>query len=115
MSVSRMCGVLANYKIEFDNFKQNFPPDKIPELKFGNGINEINILNEYIWCFCVSLWRSGIFQQNNHSFNDSFNLDPETIEKLSGTVSELSNCLSITHSLPFCSLAREYLDENKVP
>lgn len=116
-ALSRICGILARYKAEFDKLKSVMVPNtdgtssdpaSMP-LAFPNGAEKIVVLNCYIWMFCGALWRSRLFIPPPEFLRDDLRLPASILDQI--RFDGLSNCLGLTHAPSMLSLAKEYLDE----
>ena len=128
-ALSRICGILARYKAEFDKLKTMMapptaaaasaalaaaaavgapPPAMTPPLSFQNGAEKINVLNCYIWSFCGALWRQRLFIPPPDFLRDELLLPPDVLEQI--RFEGMSSCLGLTHAPAMLSLAREYLN-----
>jgi len=106
MAVSRMCGILSQFKPELDSLRQQKQLEGSTVIvSFSDGLEKIKLLNSYIWSYCCALWRNKVF----HTLmpTDCLNLPPEIISRLKFPT--ISSCLSLSHSPAFSSLAWEYL------
>jgi hypothetical protein len=74
MAISRICGILANYKAEFEHLKES-GGTKI-QLTFSNGMKKISLLNVYIWTLCSSLWRNKLLIEESGEVKDFFEMSP---------------------------------------
>jgi hypothetical protein len=117
-ALSRICGILARYKAEFDKLKTVMSPaadgtltstdsSAVP-LAFPNGAEKIVVLNCYIWMFCGALWRSRLFIPPPEFLRDDLRLPQSILDKI--RFEGISNCLGLTHAPSMLSLAKEYLE-----
>eukprot|EP01122_Echinamoeba_exundans_P007387 TRINITY_DN2263_c0_g2_i2.p1 TRINITY_DN2263_c0_g2~~TRINITY_DN2263_c0_g2_i2.p1 ORF type:complete len:846 (-),score=118.11 TRINITY_DN2263_c0_g2_i2:1033-3570(-) len=117
-ALSRICGILARYKAEFDKLKTVMSPaadstmvssdtSSVP-LAFPNGAEKIVVLNCYIWMFCGALWRSRLFIPPPEFLRDDLRLPQSILDKI--RFEGISNCLGLTHAPSMLSLAKEYLE-----
>lgn len=118
-SLSRICGILARYKAEFDKLKTimatgpgvvsvTTPADAsaLP-LSFPNGAEKILVLNCYIWMFCGALWRQRLFIPPPEFLRDELRLPQHLLDTI--RFEGVSACLGLTHAPSMLSLAKEYL------
>jgi hypothetical protein len=110
LSLSRICGVLAHYKTEFNSLRQaiqtNFQPNfTMPSLSFPNGLERASMLNQYIWTLCQALWCQRLFldtsttshETNSSSFLSSSFSSSSFSEKISLNLLDLSQEVQHTH------------------
>ena len=110
MAISRMCGVMANYKASFDSIKAAEPTS----LNFPNGQSSITAFNAFISDFCSALWRNKAFQDyvgGGTTVATNLPLPDNARDELG--YGDFGSILSLTHSAAFAMLGRKFLEENE--
>jgi len=112
MSVSRVCGILSAYKVEFDQLKKSLQSPEQSRVLISNFnlLQDVKLLNGYIWEFCTALWNNKLFLPNsNREINQYFILDEKVLQNI--RYPTLHFALSLTHCTPLISMGNQYLKE----
>ncbi|CAG8462026.1 4858_t:CDS:10 [Funneliformis mosseae] len=97
MSLSRICGIVLQYKEAFDKFEKGSR-----RIRTRHNRNYINYFNSFVMDMCNCLWRNRPFNKEDKNAK-GFQLDDDIIQKLQEIYSEnWVFSYSITH-LPFLS------------
>eukprot|EP00698_Gefionella_okellyi_P002010 TRINITY_DN11897_c0_g1_i1.p1 TRINITY_DN11897_c0_g1~~TRINITY_DN11897_c0_g1_i1.p1 ORF type:complete len:495 (+),score=93.60 TRINITY_DN11897_c0_g1_i1:25-1485(+) len=106
--VSRMCGLLVQYKSEFERIKAvhtTSPGDLVP----GNGLDYIREFNVFITDFCDALYKSSLFRTTSA---DSLLSVPEDVLSRVPIAHKMS-ALAPSQSVVFGATARRFLEEDE--
>eukprot|EP00898_Chlorokybus_atmophyticus_P001646 jgi/Chlat1/2482/Chrsp175S00137 len=106
LHVSRMAGILAQYKTEFAHLKGTKDPVLENKYGFSNGLEHIVGFNGFVLDFCNALWRQRILGAEESTV--CFELPDEVLRKLWEKDEQLHRRLSITHSVAFAPFAHAY-------
>jgi len=113
MATSRICGLIAKYKLAFDFLKKTSNAEWITfegyrETSFSNGLDNIQTFNHYIFDICNLLWRIRNFQDDNGDFVDTFPIPRNMTDELKQDPM-FPMTFSLTHSSSFASFSRSFV------
>ncbi|PKY44091.1 Mis6-domain-containing protein [Rhizophagus irregularis] len=103
MSLSRICGIILQYKEAFD---------KNPQQNVSLHCRSyINYFNSFVMDICNCLWRNRPFNKTDKN-SKGFQLDDDIIRKLQETCNEdWTSCYSLTHLPSFAALSKSCIQD----
>ncbi|RGB31764.1 Mis6-domain-containing protein [Rhizophagus diaphanus] len=103
MSLSRICGIILQYKEAFD---------KNPQQNVSLHCRSyINYFNSFVMDICNCLWRNRPFNKTDKN-SKGFQLDDDIIRKLQETYNEdWTSCYSLTHLPSFAALSKSCIQD----
>ncbi|KAL0074878.1 Mis6-domain-containing protein [Phycomyces blakesleeanus] len=111
MSVSRICGIIYQYKLAFESTEDSigdWTPRHTPEY--------LEHFNMYVMDICNALWRNLAFSQADDSTR-SFSLPTETIEACRALCAargdRIDLAISVTHSVSLASFSKRFMETKK--
>ncbi|ORZ07837.1 Mis6-domain-containing protein [Absidia repens] len=108
MAVSRICGILYNYQLSFQDNDR-----KVDDWMDKNSEQYLEHFNMYVMDICNCLWRNLAFERSSED-TTAFSLVDETIrgfrEKCEQRGDSLHLLFSLTHSSAFVSYSKHFMD-----
>ncbi|GBB86979.1 hypothetical protein RclHR1_13430003 [Rhizophagus clarus] len=101
MSLSRICGIILQYKEAFDKSEKN------PQQNGSHHSRSyINYFNSFVMDICNCLWRNRPFNKTDKN-SKGFQLDDDIIRKLQEVYNEdWTSCYSLTHLPSFAAISK---------
>mmetsp|Transcript_42103 Transcript_42103/g.106236 ORF Transcript_42103/g.106236 Transcript_42103/m.106236 type:complete len:299 (-) Transcript_42103:447-1343(-) len=113
--ISRMCGVLVNYRHEIDALRSRGGSAEVNlRLPHGDGLAAVSTLNHYIWNFCNCLWLDQALLPPGEEVPFRLDFPEETaaiLRRKYGT--RVQSALSVTGGVAFAPYLSDFLSNHQ--